>query len=414
MIVILLEMYAGRTMRPATRVDTVDTVDEGLPAPFTPQLSPRQWVAVDILLAAVLAGLSIHVISTKEVHPAGAAWDVARGAAVMVACLPLPFRRRYPMQVLAVVTAAVVTMLSLGARGPAVASVAFAMYSVAATSERRTSPAVVAIPIAGLNLAAIGQPEWGWLIAGAAVVLAGWLAGERARSHRVYLRSLADRAAERVQQAAFEERLRIARELHDVVAHAMSVIAVRSGVARMVLDTQPAEARESLSIVETTSRRALQEMRHLVGVLRQPEDAGPELAPAPGLAELAGLVEQIGQAGVIVDVEVTGDARRLPPGVDVSAYRIVQEALTNVVRHAGPGTARCWIRYHPGDVEIEVVDSGGAVSQPAPDGNGSGHGLVGMQERVNLYRGALSAGPFGRGFRVLARLPTDGTDGDGP
>jgi signal transduction histidine kinase len=399
-------------MRPTTRVDTVDTVDEGLPAPFTPQLSPRQRVAVDVLLAVVLAGLSIHVLSVKEIHPAGAGWDVARGAATIVACLPLPFRRRYPMQVLAVVTAAMVTMLSLGARGPAVASVAFAMYSVAAASERRTSPVVVAIPIAGVNLAAIGQPEWGWLIAGPALVLAGWLAGERARSHRAYLRGLSERAAERVQQAAFQERLRIARELHDVVAHAMSVIAVRSGVARMVLDTQPAEAREALGIVETTSRRALQEMRHLVGVLRQPDDAAPELAPAPGLAELPGLVEQIGQAGVTVDVEVTGDARRLPPGVDVSAYRIVQEALTNVVRHAGPGTAQCWIRYHPGEVEIEVVDSGGADPKPAPgpgpDGNGSGHGLVGMQERVNLYGGTLSAGPHGSGFRVLALLPTDG------
>jgi signal transduction histidine kinase len=193
----------------------------------------------------------------------------------------------------------------------------------------------------------------------------------------------------------------------------MSVIAVRSGVARLVLDTQPAEARESLSIVETTSRRALQEMRHLVGVLRQPDDVGPELAPAPGLAELPRLVEQIGQAGVTVDVEVTGDTRRLPPGVDVSAYRIVQEALTNVVSHAGPGRARCWIRYHPGDVELEVVDSGGSDLRPAPaagtgpDGNGSGHGLVGMQERVNLYGGTLSAGPYGCGFRVLARLPTD-------
>jgi signal transduction histidine kinase len=203
--------------------------------------------------------------------------------------------------------------------------------------------------------------------------------------------------------------MRIARELHDVVAHAMSVIAVRSGVARAVLDTRPEEAGAALRIIEDTSRQALSEMRHLVGVLRQPEEA--DLGPAPGLDHLPQLLDHVAQAGVAVTVHHEGEVRRLPAGVELSAYRIIQEGLTNVGRHAPPGPANLEIRYGATELEIEITnplpDRPGIPAQSAGNGDG-GHGLVGMRERVALYGGELTAGPTGapNTFRVLARIPT--------
>jgi signal transduction histidine kinase len=261
-------------------------------------------------------------------------------------------------------------------------------------------------------------PAWSTALSTVTVVVAGWLAGENTRARRAYAQGMAERAAmrerqreEHIRRAASEERVRIARELHDVVAHAMSVVAVRSGVARLVLDSRPEEAREALSIIETTSRRALQEMRRLVGVLRQPEEGpAPELAPMPGLGRLEELVQETSLAGVTVGLHIEGQPGPLPEGVDVSAYRIVQEGLTNIVRHAPGATAQLWIRYLPHQVEIELCDDGGrhrADGAAAVDAEGGGHGLIGMRERVALYGGVLSAGPTADGFRVLAVLPVD-------
>jgi signal transduction histidine kinase len=246
---------------------------------------------------------------------------------------------------------------------------------------------------------------------------AGWLAGENIKSRRARLARVLELAAERerereqrAEQAGSEERLRIARELHDVVAHAMSIIAVRSGVARLVVDVRPEEAREALGIIEATSREALAELRLLVGVLRgnqtRDQDAGRE--PAPGLADLPGLIGRIHQAGVPVGYRVEGEPRRLSPGVDLSAYRIVQEALTNVVRHAAPAAAELTVRYEPDEVMIEVTDDGGAVGARSAGRvrDGSGHGIAGMRERAAVYGGKLVAEPTASGFRVLARIPT--------
>jgi signal transduction histidine kinase len=254
------------------------------------------------------------------------------------------------------------------------------------------------------------------VLVGPAVALAGWLIGENIKARRAYLRGVAQRAAERererereerARRAGQEERIRIARELHDVVAHAMSIIAVRAGVARIALDTRPGEAREALGIIEDTSRQALKEMRIVVGVLRRSEPGD-----APGLTDLPGLVSKITDVGVAVGVRVEGEPRRLPPGTDLSAYRIIQEALTNVVRHAGPdATAELTVRYLPAEVMIEVTDDGRARDParlvPGPAEPGAGHGLAGMRERVAAYGGTLVAEPTPRGFRVLARIPVD-------
>ena len=235
---------------------------------------------------------------------------------------------------------------------------------------------------------------------------------------RVYLRGILERAAGRdrereqeARRAGAEERIRIARELHDVVAHALSIIAVRSGVARQVADARPEEAQEALAVIDETSRLALHELRLLVGVLRDadPDADSSDRVPAPGRADLPDLVTHIAQAGVAVDVHVDGRPRHLGPSVELSAYRIVQEALTNVVRHAGPATAELTLRYCPSELVIEVIDDSRSWPDPGlpkPAANGAGHGIVGMRERVALYGGTLVAAPTTTGFRVLARIPT--------
>ena len=242
--------------------------------------------------------------------------------------------------------------------------------------------------------------------------------GDSVRVRRAYTETLEARAAdlERNQQvearrAVAEERLRIARELHDVVAHAMSVVAVQSGVGAHVIDTDPAEAKRILQNVKVTSREALDEMRRLLGVLRREESAddddgsGRVLAPVPGLDGVEALAESLRVAGVPVAVNVSGTRADVPPGVDLCAFRIVQEALTNVLRHAGPARAVVDVEYRPGAVTVAVTDDGRGASAAGPMAGG-GNGLLGMRERVAVFGGELTTGPHvGGGFRVAATLP---------
>jgi signal transduction histidine kinase len=255
-------------------------------------------------------------------------------------------------------------------------------------------------------------------IGGLALVGVAWLAGENTRASRVYASRIASRAAEKaavldveraeqVRRAVADERVQIARELHDIVAHAMSVIAVRSGVARMVIDTRPDQAREALEVIETTTRLTLQEMRLLVSVLRDDADHPVELGPVPGMDDLDRLVTEVSLTGVEVDVRIEGEPRTLPPAASLSGYRIVQEALTNVVRHAGPTTAHLEVRFRPDQLDIEVIDDGPRSPRDLGMMQGPGHGLIGMRERAALFGGSLEAGPCGAGFRVRADLHTN-------
>jgi signal transduction histidine kinase len=397
---------------------------EDLRLPFTQRISARQWVAIDVVLAVLLAAASAsRVAFGPHSPPAGQAWVAVRYLAVALACGSLPFRRRFPIAVLCLVAVSVSLLEALAEQELTLLAVAMAVYSVAAASIGWISLGTVATAAGAIMvgaLAAAGGPDGGLALSGLAVVLVGWLAGENTRARRIYVEAVTERAAERereseerARRSGTEERVRIARELHDVVAHAMSIIAVRSGVARMVIDTQPGEAREALGIIEDTSRQALDELRLLFGVLRRAEPDGTpaELGPVPGLADLPELMTQITDAGVAVSIHVEGQSRRLPPGVDLSAYRIVQEALTNVVRHAGPAAAKLTLRYRPAEIQIEVTDDGQARDDhafpPPHDGDGRGQGLVGMRERATLYGGQLLAEPTPCGFRVLARIPTD-------
>lgn len=412
-------MAAGLMYR-GDPISTVTGVDQAPSLPLTQRLTRRPWIAIDVLVAVMLATTAILATALGErQRPPGTGWDALRYVAILVACLALPLRRRNPMHAVCLITPAVVVLVALGTRGPTLISATAIVYSVAATTRRQSSLkaalGVVGGVVVGALLAA-GGPAWASILSLPPVVVVGWLAGENTRTRRAYAQELVERAverererAERALRAVADERLRIARDLHDIVAHAMSVIAIRSGVARVVLDSRPDEVSEALGIIEKTSRRALAEMRLLVGVLRESED-GPELTPAPGLADLPDLIDQIGQAGVNVDLDIDseGEGPALPAGVDLSAYRIIQEALTNVVRHAGPTTAHVTVRHRPDQLEIQVVDDGAPAERPpslTPEGQG--HGLVGMRERVNLFGGNLSAAPTGSGFRVFASLPFD-------
>jgi signal transduction histidine kinase len=242
------------------------------------------------------------------------------------------------------------------------------------------------------------------------VFSAAWLAGfgltrklEQAHAAEERARQLALEREAEARVAVAEERARIARELHDVVGHAVSVMTVQASGVRRLLKPEQEREREALEIVEQTGREALAEMRRLVGVLRRPEEA-PALAPQPSLQHLGRLVQQAGEAGLPVDVQIEGQQTELPAGVDLTAYRLVQEALTNAVKHANATRAEVVVRYGDDMIELLVTDNGTGVSDG--EAESGGHGLVGMRERVAVYGGELAAGPIdGGGYRLHARLP---------
>jgi len=242
-----------------------------------------------------------------------------------------------------------------------------------------------------------------------AFVVAAWLLAEALRGRRDRLVELEARAGlleaereERERRAVADERLRISRELHDVVAHHVSVMGVQAGAARRVLRRDPDLATDALGTIEDSGRKAVDELRRLVGFLRSSDerDTGDSLAPQPGLARVAELVDSARAGGLDVRVRVEGERHDLPGSLDLSAFRVVQEALTNVVKHSGAVSADVTLRYLPDAVELEVVDPGPRRASP-----GTGHGLLGMRERVVLHGGQLSAGVHGGGYRVRARLP---------
>lgn len=312
---------------------------------------------------------------------------------------------------------------------------AYVLYTVANASSRRTGAAALVLGLVttvALTVFGTGFPAHRAVFLPAAFELViSWMIGYATRQRRLYADMLREQAAS---SAVAEERLRIARELHDVVAHSMSVIAVQAGFGQYVIDSSPSGAREALGAIQSTSRDALDEMRRMLGVLRQQDTAASgtpalaplaPLAPEPGIDGLDRLIERTSGTGVRVCLQHFGTPRELPAGIGLSAYRIVQEALTNVVKHAG-GDARCvvHIRYTDEALGIDVTDDGGAgpatadgtpaarltpgaaAVAGAPVITGTGHGIIGMRERVHLCGGEFSAGPLpDGGFTVTATLP---------
>jgi signal transduction histidine kinase len=339
----------------------------------------------------------------------------------VVTCAPIAFRRRAPLTALVISGAGILVILVVGwPEGTLPLAPLVLTYSVGAWCPLRKAVVGLVIITAtivviwlsdspGLNDAAdvlgvVGQFGAVWAIAVA-------LRNRRAAGDA--LQREADERAEAERQSAAralaEERLRIAQELHDVVAHSMSVIAVQAGVGAHVVDERPEQAKAALEAISATSRGTLTELRRLLGVLRD-SDGARSSAPAPGLVDLPRLVDEVRAAGVPVNLRVEGAPDCVHAGVELSAYRVVQEALTNVIKHAGtPTRVDVTVRYLPGSLAVEVIDDGRGLAARSPgDGpaDGSGNGLVGMRERVELWGGELSAGPAtGGGFRVRALLP---------
>ena len=372
-------------------------------------------------------GVGFSLMGTLELTFGGKFHFASGGLAValcVMTALPLALRRRAPLVVSAVILVALILTTVLHQASPFGSFFAFLVnvYSVASVRGRAAgslNAAATAVVIAPHLFDSGTHPDPGdFLFTFVPVVIAltlGILANQRIL-HIGALQaevSVADQLAEeRAQRATAEERARIARELHDVVAHRMSVITMQAAAARRVTDGQPRVALEALAAIETQSREALAEMRRLLDVMRLHGDDGPELAPQPGLAGLDDLAVSVRAAGVPLDVTVRGTARPLSPGLDLSAYRIIQEALTNVIKHTAGAETRVLVNYGAMELELEVVSRGAA--RPAAEGLASGgHGLVGMRERAALFGGRVKAGPEAGGYRVHALLPIDAKVGAG-
>lgn len=396
-------------------------------------MHPVAWLkahprGADAILALTVTAITVAAEVTLAPEDVGGQPDAPGPSAISVVLvvlgnLPLLWRRTNPGRCITVIGTALLAYTFLGYQGGGVLGVGIivALYSVAAhgPDRRQATAALVITMIAiaatmvhyGLTDDSSGIPLL-TLVSNVVIFATAWILGDNLRQRRAHVAGLEQRAEalEREQQAearraVLVERGRVARELHDVVAHHVSVMVVQAGGARRVLATQPERASEALSSIETTGRQALDELRRILGMLRAVSPPGTDTAslePQPTLAAVADLVEQTRHAGVDVDLRVEGPPRPLPPGVDLSAYRIVQEALTNTIKHAGKASARVAVRYGADGVEVEVVDDGNGAAAA----DGGGHGLLGMRERVELFGGELAAGPrAGGGFGVRAWLP---------
>jgi signal transduction histidine kinase len=351
--------------------------------------------------------------------------SVAALLLVALASLVLAFRNRWPLAVLAVSTAAVVGYTLLGyVNGAALLAPAAAVYAIATNLSVLRTLVASAVTLAALLAASASTNPFGSATGGPVVVLpvliaATCLGGIAVANRRAFVASIQARADAEAARRLDDERLRIARELHDVVAHTMATINVQASAAAMVLTERPEAAAESVQAIRTASKNGLRELRAILNVLRQADDAEPT-APTPGLAQVDTLIAGANQAGLPTTLTVTGEAAALPAGVDLAAYRIIQESLTNAIRHAGPATATVSLTYRVGALLIEVADTGRGVpsasardvsnahgsGQASPWQAGVGHGLVGMRERATAAGGTLEAGPApGGGFRVGATLP---------
>ncbi|MBF8193027.1 sensor histidine kinase [Nonomuraea sp. K274] len=376
----------------------------------------------DTVLAGVVAAASVALFLLYDTDRLAAegllvegmrAPDAPGTALVVLACLPVAARRRWPLGALCAGLAPE-TLLTVSGYGAGLSGLSglVLLYSVASNRGLAVALAGLLVTVVTYAFGAMAGPISVGLsdhVVATMVLVAVWGAGRSLRLRRAYLEELRDRAArlERAhaadtRAARAEERARIARELHDVVAHHVSVMTVQAAAARKVLAADPDLAREALSAIEHTGRMAMTEMRNIVGVLRT--DARAELGPQPGMLDLPALVEQMREAGLPTTLLVEGEPRPLPAGVNLAAYRLVQEGLTNSLRHAGSGAkAVVTVRHEPRELDVRVADDGRGADGPA---RRSGHGLVGIRERVALYGGILNIGPRpGGGFEVRARFP---------
>lgn len=376
---------------------------------FMTWVQARLTAGSPLVRDAVIAGLFL-VAGAAELTLRGSFQPTDIGG-VLLMTAPLFLRRRVPFaSAVLVATGVAITGKTPTDLHLMLAALLFAMYSLGAHAPDRTAAAATTVALIILSTsAAIRSPDTAVrdIVSIAAVVATAFAVGRAMRGRELSVIASAERAAaiesereEDLRGAARDERGRIARELHDVIAHGVTVMVVQAGAADQVIDHDPARARQALLAIQDTGRQALTDLRRLLGLMRDEDSLS--LAPQPGLQELDALVDEIRNAGVPIEVEIRGEPRDLPAGVDLSAFRIVQEALTNVMKHAGAARARVVVSYAPNAIELEVVDDGRTQAE------GEGHGLIGMRDRVTLYGGTLEAGPSEHGgYRVRARLPLD-------
>jgi len=325
-------------------------------------------------------------------------------ALVLLEALPLWWRRRFPLAVLAVVVCAEVAKWALQlSNEPSGVGLVFAVYAVSVYGRTRERLVVAGVAIAiiafAITLLLLGQfPVSRTLIPAGSTSLVAWVIGDYMRSRRQLFIELVARHQAAREQSAEEERLRIARELHDVVAHNVSVIAIQAGAARVSGKSSP----QALQLIETTARDTLAELNRLLGVLRK-QDGAP-LAPQPGLDQVDALLKAARDAGLEATLRVTGDRRALAAAVDLSAYRIVQEAITNVLKHANASRVEVILDYQPDALALTISDNGSGAT--ATVGASTGHGLIGMRERIEMFGGDMGTDSSSLGgFTVRARLP---------
>jgi signal transduction histidine kinase len=387
------------------------------------RLSADPHFQADVLFAILVGVVSVTEALQPDSNSAAVGADTFAFVTIVIASASLILRRHLPLIVFGIVVTTV-GLFYLRGGGDFLSLLGLsAFYAVAAHARDRrrawitlliSAPALFAIAW----FTVIDQPD-GYDLDSAASMVAflvgtiavGTLVRNRQRvfadsEHRASAAE-ADRQANAARAVA-EERSRIAREMHDVVAHGMSVISVQAAAAQEIVHDDPDKAAEVLGRIENVGRQSLNEMRRMLGILRNGDDSGASLAPQPSLVDVPGAVKRSVEAGVVTDLVITGDVRELSPGVELTAFRVVQEALTNVLKHAGPtAIAAVSIDYRTDDVVIDISDNGrGAVSRLA--NAGGGNGLIGMRERVEIYGGSLSTGPrTGGGYAVRAVLPTD-------
>lgn len=409
------------------------SVDQpGLRSPWWRSRSPRGQLTADAVLGLVLA---IFDVAARMESGTGRALDGTGIVLIVLPCAALVWRRRRPLPVLLVTCASLVALYVLDYTDglPVVfLSLLAASYAAGAYIRSRTGIVAALLILATYTATVLfgsGNPAANDEAVGLISILIGtFVLGRSLGLGRAYTAQLEQRATDltrsreaELREVVADERARIARELHDVVAHHVSVMTVQAAAANRQLDLDPERSREAIAAVESTGRVALAEMRRIVGVMRGPGDTGsidgpatrPELAPQPGLAQLPTLIAQVGEAGLPVMLRVEGEPRSISAGLDLAAYRIVQEALTNTLRHGGPTTAEVVIRYATRELVVQVSDRGrglaaGLDRTDGGSGRPLGHGLLGMRERVGVYGGTLYVGPrAGGGFEVVARVPIE-------
>lgn len=423
------------TDSPATGSPATGSQGPGSPGPGPPRppllqaIAGRQRLGIAAALTALAAAAALALAVIHQGHAPGPALDL-----IVLLCIPAAsFGRQWPLPFLALAGTAAAAQMAWGTASP-LASVVLGVagYAVAASVPRGLSIRAVlaAAAIFGAALLYAGltkglSPLAAGAILGFLPLAAGWFIGDSVAARRRYVAGLAEQAereraaeAERGRQEVREERVRIARELHDVVAHTLAVITVQAGVGRRLMARRPEEAGTALESIEMIGRTAQDELRVVLGLLRDEDAGAAALAPVPRLADLKELVDTVRASGTPVELRTSGTDRQLSPALELTLYRVVQEALTNVVRHAPQARATVDLSVSAAQVRLEVADDGGvaggggtagqtAGDQERPDLPGTGQGIVGMRERIGAFGGRLVAEPLACGFRVLAEVPIE-------